>query len=201
MSNNFNANKTHCSKGHEYTEENTRLAKNSNGNVSRKCRACEKAIKREYYLNVRRALVVKDLSYEEVKDRTLHTTWAKMKGRCYNKNSPDYPAYGARGIKVCERWQKYNNFFDDMIEGYQKGLTIDRINNDGDYEPDNCRWATPKEQANNTRKNHMITFRGQTKTLQQWSETVGIKSATIRYRLRMGYNPEVALTAPVGRIS
>jgi hypothetical protein len=79
-------------------------------------------------------------------------SWDHMKRRCNNPNDPKYPSHGARGITVCERWLKFENFFADMGEAPGREYSLDRINNDGNYEPSNCRWATPKEQSNNRRK-------------------------------------------------
>ena len=87
-----------------------------------------------------------------LRSHRLYKTWAGMKNRCYNEKNPKYKHYGARGIQVCERWLDVKNFIEDMYPSYQEGLTLDRIDVNGNYEPDNCRWATSNTQARNTRK-------------------------------------------------
>jgi hypothetical protein len=106
-----------------------------------------------------------------------------MKGRCQNPNNHKYPIYGARGIKVCDRWQKFENFLADMGERPSKKYSIDRIDNDGHYTPDNCRWADRYEQQNNTRRNRLITINGETKTMSQWGRQFGISPDTIWNRI------------------
>src|SRR3990167_5792424 len=80
----------------------------------------------------------------------IYTTWAQMKSRCDNTKSPHFKRYGGRGIKVCKHWMKFENFYKDMFPTWKEGLSIDRINNDGNYSKKNCRWATAKIQSNNT---------------------------------------------------
>ena len=115
--------------------------------------------------------------------RKLLTRWIDMKRRCYNPERKDYPRYGGRGITVCDRWlQSFDNFYQDMADGFRDGLTLDRIDYDGSYSPENCRWLSTKEQNNNTRRNRNITLNGETKTLQQWIEFYDMKSSTVRQR-------------------
>lgn len=121
-----------------------------------------------------------------------------MKARCENPKNPKYRIYGKRGIKVCEEWHDFETFYDWAVEnGYERGLTIDRINVNGDYEPDNCRWATIREQNNNKRNTIFILAYGQMRTISEWSDITGIEYITIYNRIRHGYIGEQAL-APVG---
>lgn len=126
-------------------------------------------------------------------DRKTHQCWRDMRQRCYNPNSRRYYTHGARGITICDRWlESYDNFLDDM--GIKPdGYSIDRINNDGNYEPSNCRWATPKEQAENRRTNQNITYNGITRTISQWAKIVGISQGALTKRLTF-WELEKALT-------
>jgi len=105
------------------------------------------------------------------KNERLYHIWKHMRQRCKNKNDFKYKDYGGRGIVFCEEWNNYIMFRDWSIKnGYNKNLSIDRINNNGNYEPSNCKWSTPKEQANNTRRNTNITIGGKTQTLSMWCD-------------------------------
>ncbi len=112
-----------------------------------------------------------------------YASWAAMKGRCKDKSSRHH---GARGISVCERWEDFNNFLADMGER-PAGHSIDRIDNDGNYEPGNCRWATATTQARNTRVAVMLTIDGETKPLIEWAESVGISRAGLKSRIKSGW--------------
>ncbi|MGY8988455.1 MAG: hypothetical protein ACKVG7_07840, partial [Flavobacteriales bacterium] len=109
-----------------------------------------------------------------------------------------YDGYGGRGISVCDRWRdSFENFLADMGERPSNEHSIDRKDNDGNYEPDNCRWATKKEQGRNRRSNRILTFNNKTQTLIEWSEELGISSAVIRQRIKAsGWSIEEALTTP-----
>jgi hypothetical protein len=112
----------------------------------------------------------------------FYMIWAHMKERCQNPSNKNYKRYGARGIRLCDEWQDFQGFKEDMFSSYQEGLSIERIDNDGDYSRENCRWATWKEQTNNTRRSRRITYQGNTKTLAQWAEAMKIKRSTLSQR-------------------
>lgn len=116
--------------------------------------------------------------------------------RCYRKEHNSYKYYGARGISVCDEWQTFEPFYQwALSNGYKENLTLDRINNDGNYEPSNCRWITIKEQANNRRTNRLIIYNGETKTISEWAELLGITHQALEYRLNSpSWTIEEALT-------
>ena len=132
------------------------------------------------------------------KQTRTYRIWTGIKTRCLNKNTDSYKDYGGRGIVICDRWKySFKNFLDDMGE-CPSGLTIERINNNGNYEPDNCKWATSKEQCNNTRSNRLIEYNGEVKTLKQWADTLKIHWSTLRNKLeKYGQDIERAFTEPV----
>lgn len=126
-----------------------------------------------------------------------YVIWENVIQRTTNKNHTSYEHYGGRGIKICERWLKFENFYEDMGER-PKNKTLDRINNDGGYCPENCRWATRKEQQRNRRNNRLITFRGETKCVSEWSEELKIKPDTLLSRINhYSWSIERALTTKV----
>lgn len=122
--------------------------------------------------------------------------WAGIRKRCTNPKSIAYKDYGGRGIKICERWSDFENFYADMIDGYTDTLTLDRIDPNGDYCKENCRWATPKEQSRNKRNSSFRVINGERKTIGEWSEVSGIASATIHNRIKAGWPDERLLERP-----
>lgn len=124
-----------------------------------------------------------------------YDTWANMRQRCEDPNATAYPKYGARGIRVCEHWQKFENFLADMGERPSPRHSLDRYPNQrGNYEPGNCRWATMREQQNNRSSNHRLTAFGKTLTVQEWVRETGFTHKTILGRLRLGWPIEEALS-------
>jgi hypothetical protein len=131
---------------------------------------------------------------------TTYGSWALMKSRCYSPRNPQFEYYGGRGIKVCDRWRNgedgrwgFDCFVDDMGPR-PEGKTLDRIDGSKGYEPENCRWATPMEQAFNRHNTILITFRSQALTVAQWSRILGISANMIRKRIDRGWDIEKALT-------
>lgn len=125
---------------------------------------------------------------------SIYRIWACMKSRCHTATSPAYKWYGARGISVCERWRfSFENFYFDMGDR-PIGLTLDRIDNNGNYEKSNCRWATPKIQARNSRNAKKLEHNGLFLCLPDWAELVGISVYTLKTRLKRGWKLSNALT-------
>ena len=134
------------------------------------------------------------------KSRTrLYTIWRAIIERCYNPQHKHYKNYGGRGIAICEEWLNDTQaFFKWAIEsGYREDLTIDRIDANGNYEPSNCRWATRKEQANNRRGNHLVTYNGKIQTIAQLADEIGMDSNVLRARINNNWTIERAINTPI----
>jgi hypothetical protein len=115
-------------------------------------------------------------------------TWTDIQSRCHNPNATSYPRYGGRGIEVCARWRdSFSAFLEDMGPR-PNGMSIERNDNDKNYTPDNCRWATRTEQANNRKNNVIVTIDNESKTIAQWASHAGIKNGTMWYRVKAGYS-------------
>jgi hypothetical protein len=128
-------------------------------------------------------LTKRNLTHGESNTR-LYKIWTDIKKRCYRETFWAYSRYGGRGITLCQEWHDYPTFRDwCMSNGYAENLTIDRINNDGNYEPNNCRWVDRKTQSNNKSNVRTITYNGETKTIAQWAETLGINYQTLYNRI------------------
>ena len=124
-----------------------------------------------------------------------------MKTRCYNPKYSLYHRYGGRGITVCDEWKKSFVAFRKwaLDNGWKENLSLDRINNDGNYEPGNCKWSTSVEQSNNRRTNRLLTFDGVTDSMANWSRALNIPYHVIRYRLEKGWTDEKTLSTPYKR--
>lgn len=155
------------------------------------CLAREKSSKR---------MKEKNPGYKHGKNNSrLHIIWDAMKKRCYLKSHIHYLNYGGRGIEVCEEWKNdFMSFYNwAMDNGYKDDLTIDRIDSDKNYCPENCRWITYKQQANNKRNNHFVEYKGKKYTISQLAEEKNIKYDILLYRINKGWDLEDAINLPV----
>ena len=139
----------------------------------------------------------------ELSDKMYNTpfyrSWYNMKTRCNNPKSTNYIKWGGRGITYDKKWHTFKGFYDDMYSSYVDGMQLDRINNDGNYNKTNCRWATRKQQCNNRSNSKIIYYNNEYRTLTQWVEHLGLKGSTIRQRLYVyKWTPEQALTGKRG---
>jgi len=178
-----------CTCGSEVEIERHNL---KTGNTS-KCKDCAKITRAENRRRHGHSMSRKDIDPEGY---GTYTIWQAMKRRCNNPTDRRYADYGGRGITVCEAWQdSYEQFLSDMGIRPTPQHQIDRIDNDGPYSPENCRWSTRMEQASNKRNNRLITAFGQSKTATQWARDTGIQRKTITRRIDLyGMTPEEAVT-------
>lgn len=122
-----------------------------------------------------------------------YAIWAAMHARCSNPNHKEWPNYGGRGVRVCERWASFENFFADMGPKPSKEHSLDRTDNGLIYSKDTCRWATHVEQHNNTRRNRMLTFQGRTQMAAEWARERGMRYSTLHGRIQRGWSAERVL--------
>lgn len=143
--------------------------------------------------------IIKPVSENDIySDKRLRKIWASMHERCEYEKHPQYHNYGGRGISVCNEWSEYIPFAKWAFKnGYSDGLSIDRVDNNGMYEPNNCRWVTMKEQANNKRTNHIVVYQEQEYTLTELAEKIGMNKTTLKERLNMGWDIDEAVNRPV----
>lgn len=129
----------------------------------------------------------------------VYLVWRNMLNRCYNKNVDSFKSHGARGIRVCDSWKNsFENFYKDIGHAYKHGLSLDRINNDGDYEPGNCRWANNEIQMNNKRTTHFFEIDGKKMTIKQWADEIGMNRNTLANRIyALGWSMEKAINTPL----
>lgn len=127
----------------------------------------------------------------------LYRIWVRMKDRCNNPKHVHYDDYGGRGIRICKDWYNFATFQQWALHnGYSDELTLDRIDNNMGYSPDNCRWVDRVIQQNNTRYNRLLTYKGQTKTMTQWAREIGLNRNTLESRIRLGWSTAEAIETP-----
>lgn len=130
-----------------------------------------------------------------MKGTPTYETWCKMRRRCNDAKDDHFKFYGARGISVCEQWRDFLTFLHDMGER-PAGMCLGRINNDGNYEPGNCRWETMRQQANNTRSNRRLELDGEIHTMAEWARKLGLTQGALNMRMKAGWDMRKTLTTP-----
>ncbi len=125
----------------------------------------------------------------------MRRRFCSMHSRCYNEKNAQFHRYGGRGITVCERWHSFENYYSDMGD-LSDGMTVDRINNDGPYSPENCRAASYSQQARNKSNTPILCFNGESLALTEWAERLGLRRETLRNRILRGWSVSDALTTP-----
>jgi len=145
---------------------------------------------------LQRELTSKRSKTHGLRHHPLYMVHHMIKARCYNKRNKDYKHYGARGIEMCPEWKEdFQTFYDwAMANGYEEGLTVDRVNNDGPYEPSNCQLIGQAAQKRNTRRSRMLTYKGKTQCMAAWAREAGVHPENLLYRLSNGWSVEEALT-------
>ena len=139
----------------------------------------------------------RNLKHGDCYERLYHI-WNGMIGRCTHKSYPSYKHYGKNGVSVCDQWKEYESFKKWALEnGYDDNLLIDRIDNGKGYSPDNCRFVTAKQQQNNKTNNHVLTFKGQRKTVCEWAEILNVNPQALFSRLKRGWTIERTLSEPI----
>lgn len=133
----------------------------------------------------------------KMSNHPIHKAWMKMNSRCNNPNYQHYHRYGGRGINICKRWERFEDFYSDMKDTWRPGLTLERNDNDKDYEPTNCRWASWEEQFNNRSTSVFIVCNGVKKTVSEFAKQYGIGRSTIEYRIKSGWTIEEAVLTPI----
>lgn len=183
-----------CSCGNTYV-----LSEKALGRATEPCPSCRVAATLPKVVKAARGRG-RPIAASRVQDHPLYETWTNMRRRCNNPNSHKYKYYGARGIVVCERWSKFEAFLADMGER-PPGRTLDRVDNDGPYSPDNCRWATVEEQANNMRNNVVCVVHGESLTVAQWCRKLGVTyKALNKARCRTGLGYETLIEKVIERL-
>lgn len=138
--------------------------------------------------------LLKSITKHGLHNEKLYNTWKCIRQRCNNKNNPSYKNYGGRGITICNEWNDFKNFYDWALNnGYKENLTIDRINNNKGYSPENCRWADKTTQSNNKRNNRNYTYNNETHTMGEWAKILNVNYWALRSRLDRGWDIKKAL--------
>lgn len=191
----YNTKKKFCSRNCQY--------KNRTKDKSKICPVCGKQFEAKKNTQIFCSVKCSSINQQSCQDKNntktrLHQIWSNMKTRCNNPNFQFYEDYGGRGIKVCKEWKdSFVTFYDWALNnGYSNELTLDRINVNNNYEPNNCRWATKQEQANNRRDNRFLTYNNETLSIGQWAKKVGLSWDILDWRLRNVWTLEQSLFTP-----